>query len=71
MIHKAISYIHFKFLSRDSIEFVANFVNSCIIHSYIPEKVLDGVIRPCLKNSRGYCNDSGNYREVMISSDMF
>ena len=45
------------------------FFNSCFIHNHFPEKLLAGVIRPCVKNGSGDFKSSSNYREIMISSN--
>ena len=45
------------------------FFNFCFIHNHFPEKLLAGVIRPCVNNRSGDFKSSSNYREVMISSN--
>lgn len=62
---------HLKFLSHNPLMFLTVLINSCIIHNYIPGKVLEGVIRPIPKNRLGNLSDSSNYREIMVSSNLF
>ena len=45
--------------------------NSCLIHNYVPKCMVAGVIRPCIKNKFGNVLDSNNYREIMISSNVY
>ena len=47
------------------------FLNSCLFHNYFPSNLLEGVINPILKNKLGDKCASSNYREVMISSNIF
>ena len=60
---------HFKYASDSVISHLTAFLNSCIIHSYFPQDMLNGVINPILKNRYGKNDDSNNYREVMVSSN--
>ena len=62
---------HFKFCSNIMIFYFTKFFNACIIHNYIPEKMLKGVITPRLKNKLNDVEDSNNYMEVMVSSNIF
>ena len=65
--------IHSNHLKNSSpiIKFIfTQFFNSCFIHNHLPEKLLAGVIRPCVKNRSGDFKFSSNYREVMISNFM-
>ena len=63
--------IHSSFLKRVSDKFldnIAHFINACYTHCYIPNELLKGDINPTIKNQRGNCTDSANYRPVMQSS---
>lgn len=62
---------HLKFLSSCNIMFLTMFFNSCLIHNYVPKKMLEGVIRPIPKDRLGNMRSSVNYREVMVSSNIF
>ena len=64
--------IHFYHLKNSSsiVKFIfTQFFNCCFIHNNFPEKLLAGVIRPCVKNRSGDFESSSNYREVMILSN--
>ena len=41
-----------------------------IVHSYMPDEMIKGVISPRVKNKLGNICNSGNYRPVMISFNM-
>ena len=62
---------HIKFLNKESLSYFRNFFNKCLLHKCLPKDMLRGVIRPILKNKFGKTNDSANYREIMISSNIF
>ena len=62
---------HLKFLSVYATRFLTKFLNSCILHNYVPRDMLEGYIKPSVKNSMGDITDSNNYREIMISNNMF
>lgn len=47
---------------------LAKFLNSCLMHNFIPDSILKGVIKPIIKNDKGDLNDLSNYRPVMSSS---
>ena len=64
-------YIHSCFLENASdeyLEFIANFMNACFNHCFIPTEVLYGDIHPTLKDEKGNMTVSSNYRPVMQSS---
>ena len=58
-------------LSEYATRFLTKFLNSCILHNYVPRDMLEGYIKPSVKNSMGDITDSNNYREIMISNNMF
>lgn len=60
---------HLKYSSDVVVNFVSMFYNSCFIHNHVPRKMMEGVIRPTVKNKFGNCKDSTNYREIMISTN--
>ena len=59
------------YMNSLTIVYLKRFFNSCLIHSYLPQTVLDGVMLPQIKNKFGDSSDSSNFREVMISSNLF
>ena len=69
--HDKIHSNHFKFCSPEVVEFLMNFYNAIIAHSFIPASLLVGLIKPRVKNKFGRLNDSTNYRPVMTSSVIF
>ena len=62
---------HLKFASEYAVSILTMFLNSCLFHNYFPSNLLEGVINPILKNKLGDKCASSNYREVMISSNIF
>ena len=63
--------IHSSFLKKVSDQFlnyIVCFLNACFCHCYIPGELLKGDINPTIKDAKGNCSDSGNYRPVMQSS---
>ena len=51
--------------------YILNLLFNCMImHGYIPDEMLTGIIIPRVKNKLGNLCDSNNYRPVMISSNM-
>ena len=62
---------HLRYANSDVLYLLSVFYNACLIHSYIPRTMLEGIISPRIKNKFGNKNDSSNYREVMISSNLF
>ena len=63
--------IHSSFLKRVSDSFLNHIVlllNSCFTHCFIPEEILKGDINPTIKDNKGNCTESSNYRPVMQSS---
>ena len=62
---------HLKYLPANLIKIVTQFFNACIIHNHLPIVMLNGYINPRLKDKNGDLNSSDNYREIMISNNMF
>ena len=63
--------IHSTFLKHASDRFldnVAHLVNACFSHVCIITDLLKGTINPTIKDLKGNCAESGNYRPVMQSS---
>ena len=61
----------FKCASPLMISVLSQFFTSCIIHNHIPAEMLKGVIVPSVKNKREDPSSINNYREVMISCNLF
>ena len=64
---------HSMFLKQCSDELsymLSCFLNACYSHCYIPVHMLKGDITPMIKNNKGNCSDSNNYRPVMVSSSL-
>ena len=51
--------------------FYSKFFNSWSIHNHIPNSMLTGVTNPIIKNKAGNVKDSQNFRDIMISSNLF
>ncbi|CAF3775813.1 unnamed protein product [Rotaria socialis] len=47
---------------------LSKFLNSCLLHGYLPPQITDGVINPLVKNKTGNLHDSANYRPIIGSS---
>ena len=62
---------HLKFLPLQPVKFLVKFYNSCIIHKHFPAAMLKGYIRPQIKDKGGGLRGSENFREVMISNNIF
>ena len=63
---------HLKFGSEYVVSILTMFLNSCLFHNnYFPSNLLEGVINPLVKNKLDDKCASSNYREVMISSNIF
>ena len=50
---------------------LCKFFNSLLQHNFVPERMLRGQIRPIVKDLTASKSDSGNYRPVMNSSNLF
>lgn len=59
-----------KFSSERFRVFLGRFFSSLILHDFIPEQILEGEIRPAIKNKLGNKSESSNYRPVMNSSNI-
>ena len=42
-----------------------------MIHNHLPVAMLEGYIKPSVKDVKGDITYSDNYREIMISNNMF
>ena len=62
---------HLKFLDTYSVELIVNPFKACLFHQFVPPAMLNGVIRPIVKNKLCDLKSSDNYREVMVSPNMF
>ena len=62
---------HPKILDAHSVEFIVNLFNACLAHQFVPTEMLKGVIRSIVKNKLGDLKSSDNYKEVIVSSNMF
>ena len=63
--------LHSTFLKKCShrlLSVLVSLLNACYTHCYIPTLMLTGDITPVIKDSKGNCSDSNNYRPVMVSS---
>lgn len=63
--------LHSLFLKKASDEFlslIVIFFNACFTHCYLPQRLLNGVINPVIKDKKGNITESSNYRPVMQSS---
>ncbi len=56
---------NFVHLSECFLKQISDFYNSCIIHGYIPDKILMSTIVPILKGSKG-ASESHNYRAIIL-----
>ena len=59
---------HLKFADRNFIDHICRFFNSCLVHHHIPEKMLQSVVNPSMKNNAVDGKKSSNYREITIST---
>ena len=62
---------HLKFLPTNCIRLLVKFFNACIIHNDISGAMLEGYSKPSIKGKTGDIQNSDNYREVMISNNLF
>ena len=63
--------IHTSFLKRASdtfLENIASLFNAIYSHCYVPDDMLRGNVNPTIKDLKGNCTESTNYRPVMQSS---
>ena len=59
---------HLKQCCNRVVNFLKTFFNAMISHSYIPSMLLEGQVKPTLKNKFGKRYESSNFRPVMTSS---
>jgi len=69
--HDGIHSNHLKFLNKTNLDYIVQFFNICFSYSYIPCIMLSGIINPRIKNKFGNIHSSENYREIMISSNLY
>ena len=62
---------HLKYLPLIGIKLLVKFFNSCVIHNHLPVAMLEGYIKPLVKDKKGGINRSDNYRDVMTSNNLF
>ena len=62
---------HLKKLNDFNLKYIKELFNVCIRFSCIPSKMLDGVLKPRIKNKFGGASSSDNYRKVMMSNCIF
>ena len=59
-----------RYACDDFIDNISYFFNLCFLNCYFPRDLLKGEITPVVKNKKGNCFDSNNYRPVMQSSSL-
>ena len=62
---------HIKFSGKKLRAFIGRLLSVCLSHSFIPKSMLDGVIRPGMKDNLICKYLSDNYRPIMNSSIFF
>ena len=58
---------HYKFANDRVYVLLSVLVNSFIVHGHIPERVMDSLIIPLLKDNKGNICDKNNYRPIAIT----
>ena len=66
--HESLHSDHLKHLSKFNLRVIKKFLNSCLIHGYMPKPMPIAVFTPRVKNKYGDLGRSTNYREIVISS---
>lgn len=61
---------NFKHADTIIADLLALLYNSCIIHGYIPDKLMDTIINPVIKDKKGDVNNKDNYRPIAVTSVM-
>ena len=69
--HDGLHSNHLKYLSKSNLEFIKMFLNTCISNAFIPDSMLIGIVKPLPKNKFGDAQNSENYREIMISTNLY
>ena len=74
-LHKGVGHdgLHSRLLCVDNSEFIQNtvdFLNCCFNQCYFPSRLLQGEIKPIIKNPKGDKQVSSNYRPIMVSSSL-
>ena len=57
---------HFKFASERLYVLFSLLFNSFLVHGYIPRGIMDSIIIPLVKDSRGNLCDKDNYRPIAL-----
>ena len=60
---------HLKLGPLSLFKVIAKLLSTFITHSFLPDRLLKGQIRPIIKNNLGDLTSSDNYRPVMVSSN--
>jgi hypothetical protein len=60
---------HLKFAKTGVDNFLSKLFNAIILHSYFPDEMLVGQIRPLVKDHKGDLSSPDNYRPIMVSSN--
>ena len=68
MGHDSIHSVFLKKASDRFLNYIAELLNTCFSHCYVPKEVLKGDINPTIKDTKNNCSESSNYRRVMQSS---
>ena len=59
---------HFKFACDELSVLMSLVINAMVLHSYLPNDLMDTVIIPIVKNKKGNVTDIDNYRPIAITS---
>ena len=59
---------HFKLATNSIKSFLRQLFNSFLSHGFVPASMLQGEIRPIIKDALGNISDSNNYRPITIST---
>ena len=62
---------HLKYLPLNAFKSLLKFYKSCLIHNHLPVVMLEGYIKPSVKDVKGDITCSDNHHEIMISNNMF
>ena len=59
---------HFIYASERLYVLLAILFNACLIHGYLPQSIMNSVILPIVKDSKGDVTDKNNYRPIAITT---